>query len=128
MSAEGTHAAGGNLVTRVEKPWGYEVHWARTPRYVGKILHINAGHALSLQYHNVKEETVYLYSGSLLYEIEVNGELTKRYLKPGDSVHVLPKTVHRMTAIEDCDILEVSTPELDDVVRIEDRYGRVENG
>ncbi len=126
MSAEGTKTAGENLVTRVEKPWGYEVHWARTPRYVGKILHINAGHALSLQYHNVKEETVYLHSGSLLYEIEVNGELTKRYLKPGDSVHVLPKTIHRMTAIEDCDVLEASTPELDDVVRLEDRYGRSE--
>lgn len=126
MSAEGAKTAGENLVTRVEKPWGYEVHWARTARYVGKILHINAGHALSLQYHNVKEETVYLHSGSLLYEIEVNGELTKRYLKPGDSVHVLPKTVHRMTAIEDCDVLEASTPELDDVVRLEDRYGRSE--
>jgi quercetin dioxygenase-like cupin family protein len=125
MSAEGTKT-GENLVTRVEKPWGYEVHWARTPRYVGKILHINAGHALSLQYHNIKEETVYLFSGSLLYEIEVNGELTKRYMKPGDSVHVLPKTVHRMTAIEDCDVLEASTPELDDVVRLEDRYGRSE--
>lgn len=126
MSADGTKDAGGNLVTRVEKPWGYEVHWAKTQRYVGKILHINAGHALSLQYHNVKEETVYLFSGSLLYEIEVNGELTKRYLKPGDSVHVLPKTVHRMTAIEDCDVLEASTPELDDVVRLEDRYGRTD--
>jgi mannose-6-phosphate isomerase-like protein (cupin superfamily) len=126
MSAEGTKAAGENLVTRVEKPWGYELHWARTDRYVGKILHVNAGHALSLQYHNQKDETVYLYSGSLLYEIEVNGELTQRHMKPGDSVHVTPKTVHRMTAIEDCDVLEVSTPELDDVVRIEDRYGRTD--
>jgi mannose-6-phosphate isomerase len=116
------HAIDG--VTRVEKPWGYELHWAKTDRYVGKILHINAGHALSLQYHNLKDETVYLYSGRLLYEIEINGQLTKREMKPGDSIHVSPKTVHRMTALDDCDVFEVSTPELDDVVRLEDRYGR----
>ena len=113
-----------NIVTRVEKPWGYELHWARTERYVGKILHIKAGHALSLQYHNRKEETIYLHTGKLLYEIEVDGQLKKIEMKPGDSVHVVPKTVHRMTAIEDCDVLEASTPELDDVVRLEDRYGR----
>ncbi len=112
-------------VVRVEKPWGYELHWAKTDRYVGKVLHVKAGHALSLQYHNKKDETIYLHSGVLLFEIEVDGELTKRHMKPGDSVHVAPKTVHRMTAIEDCDVLEVSTPELDDVVRLEDRYGRV---
>ena len=113
-----------NAVVRVDKPWGYEIHWARAASYVGKILHINAGHALSLQYHNLKEETVYVQNGKLLYEIEVNGELTKREMGPGDSIHVPPKTVHRMTAIEDCDILEASTPHLDDVVRLEDRYGR----
>jgi mannose-6-phosphate isomerase len=113
-----------HIVKRVPKPWGYEIWWATTDRYVGKILHINAGHALSLQYHNIKDETIYLYSGKLLYEIEVNGELTKRELGPGDTVHVSPKTVHRMTAIEDSDVFEVSTPELDDVVRLEDRYGR----
>ena len=111
-------------VQRVEKPWGYEIWWAKTDRYVGKILHVNAGHALSLQYHNIKDETIYLYSGKLLYEIEVEGVLTKREMKPGDTQHVSPKTVHRMTAIEDSDIFEVSTPELDDVVRLEDRYGR----
>lgn len=114
----------GEKVTRVEKPWGYEIHWAKTNSYVGKILHINAGHALSLQYHNLKEETVYVQSGKLLYEIEVDGVLTKREMGPGDWIHVPPKTVHRMTAIEDCDILEASTPHLDDVVRLEDRYGR----
>jgi mannose-6-phosphate isomerase len=113
-------------VTRVEKPWGYELHWAKTERYVGKVLHVKAGHALSLQYHNVKDETIYLYSGRMLFEIERNGALTKEEMRPGDVVHVTPKTVHRMTAIEDCDVLEVSTPELDDVVRIEDRYGRVD--
>ena len=108
----------------VPKPWGHETIWAKTDRYVGKILHVNAGHALSLQYHNIKDETIYLYSGKLLYEIEVNGELTKRELLPGDTVHVSPKTVHRMTAIENTDVFEVSTPETDDVVRLEDRYGR----
>ena len=113
-----------HIVKRVEKPWGYEIWWARTDRYVGKILHVNAGHALSLQYHNIKDETIYLYSGKLLYEIEVNGELTKREMKPGDSLQVSPKTVHRMTAIEDSEVFEVSTPELEDVVRLEDRYGR----
>jgi mannose-6-phosphate isomerase-like protein (cupin superfamily) len=113
-------------VTRVEKPWGYELHWAKTERYVGKVLHVKAGHALSLQYHNRKDETIYLYSGRMLFEIEQNGQLQKREMRPGDRVHVTPKTVHRMTAIEDCDIFEVSTPELDDVVRLEDRYGRVD--
>lgn len=112
-------------VRRVEKPWGYELHWAVTDRYVGKILHVNAGHALSLQYHNRKEETILLYSGRMLFEIGAqNGPLTKREMKPGDKVHVTPGTVHRMTAIEDCDIFEVSTPDLDDVVRLDDRYGR----
>ena len=111
-------------ITRVEKPWGYELHWAKTERYVGKIIHINAGHALSLQYHNLKDETIYLQSGKLLFEIEVGGELKKVEMRPGEKVHVTPKTVHRMTAIEDCDVFEVSTPELHDVVRLEDRYGR----
>ena len=115
-----------DTVNRVEKPWGYELHWAKTDRYVGKVLHVTAGHALSLQYHNVKDETIYLYSGRMLFEIERDGVLTRHEMRPGESVHVVPKTVHRMTAIEDCDILEVSTPELDDVVRLEDRYGRVE--
>jgi mannose-6-phosphate isomerase-like protein (cupin superfamily) len=115
----------GTTLARVEKPWGYELHWAKTPRYVGKILHVRAGHALSLQYHNVKDETIYLYSGKMLFELgDADGKLTSHEMEPGDSVHVTPKTIHRMTAIEDCDIFEVSTPELDDVVRIEDRYGR----
>ena len=111
-------------VTRVEKPWGYELHWAKSDKYVGKIIHVNKGHALSLQYHNVKDETVFLWSGRLLFEIDVDGTLVSRELKPGEAVHVSPRTVHRMTAIEDSDILEASTPELHDVVRLEDRYGR----
>ena len=111
-------------VTRVDKPWGYELHWARTDRYVGKIIHVNRGHALSLQYHNVKDETIFLWSGRILFEIEVDGKLTGREMAPGEAVHITPKTVHRMTALQDSDILEASTPELQDVVRLEDRYGR----
>jgi len=117
-------------VKRVDKPWGYELHWAKTDRYVGKVIHVDAGHALSLQYHNQKDETIFLWSGRMLFEIAeghegtAGGPLTQREMKPGESVHVTPKTVHRMTAITDCDIFEVSTPELQDVVRLEDRYGR----
>ena len=112
---------------RVEKPWGYELWWARTDRYVGKILHVTRGESLSLQYHNVKDETIMLQSGKLLFETRptgAEGELRKVEMKPGDVFHITPGTLHRMTAIEDCDIVEVSTPELDDVVRLEDRYGR----
>ena len=113
-------------VTRVEKPWGYELHWAKTDKYVGKVIHVNAGHALSLQYHNQKDETIYLWSGRLLFEIQEGESLAKREMLPGERVHITPKTIHRMTAIEDSDIFEVSTPELHDVVRLEDRYGRAE--
>jgi mannose-6-phosphate isomerase len=111
-------------VVRVDKPWGYELLWAKTDRYVGKIIHVNAGHALSLQYHNVKTETVYLASGRVRYEIQDGGGLRTLDLLPGDRLHIPAGTVHRVTAIDDADIFEVSTPELDDVVRLEDRYGR----
>jgi mannose-6-phosphate isomerase len=131
-TAEGIELEGAvkDNVTRVEKPWGYELHWAKTDRYVGKLIHVNAGHALSLQYHNRKDETIYLHSGRLLFEVggpgapEPETGLAKREMRPGDREHITPKTVHRMTALEDSDIFEVSTPELDDVVRLEDRYGR----
>jgi mannose-6-phosphate isomerase len=112
---------------RVEKPWGYELWWARTDRYVGKILHLAQGESLSLQYHNVKDETILLQSGRLLLETGDKGErdqLRRIEMKPGDVFHIPPGTLHRMTGMEDCDILEVSTPELEDVVRLEDRYGR----
>jgi mannose-6-phosphate isomerase len=112
-------------VTKVDKPWGHELHWAKTERYVGKVLHVTAGHALSLQYHNVKDETIFLWKGKLLFEIQNGDALEKREMLPGESVHITPHTIHRMTAIEDSDIFEVSTPELDDVVRLEDRYGRI---
>ena len=108
----------GRDVKRVEKPWGYELHWALTPRYVGKVLHINAGHALSLQYHNIKEETILLWSGRMIFEIREGDALVRKTMGPGDRVHVTPKTVHRMTALEDSEIFEVSTPELDLLVEL----------
>jgi mannose-6-phosphate isomerase len=109
---------------RVEKPWGYELWWAVTDRYVGKVIHVNKGHALSLQYHNRKDETIFVWAGKILFERQEGDTLIGRELVPGDAVHVTPPTVHRMTALEDSDIFEVSTPETDDVVRLEDRYGR----
>ncbi len=111
-------------VTRVEKPWGYELIWAHTERYVGKTLHIKAGERLSLQYHRVKDETIHVQSGELRFIVEEDGALAERLLGPGESYHIKPGTKHRMMAITDCDVLEASTPELDDVVRLEDQYGR----
>jgi mannose-6-phosphate isomerase-like protein (cupin superfamily) len=110
---------------RVEKPWGYELWWAQTDRYVGKLLHVNAGHRLSLQYHVRKDETIHLWSGRLTLVLdEDGGGLREHQLEPGQSYHVKPGTRHRMIAITDCDILEASTPEVEDVVRLEDAYGR----
>ncbi len=112
-------------VKRVEKPWGHELIWAHTERYVGKMLHIAAGECLSLQYHRQKDETVMLLAGRMLLEHFAEGEEPRRTeLSPLQPFHVTPGLRHRMTALEDCDVLEVSTPELDDVVRLEDRYGR----
>ena len=111
-------------VRRVSKPWGYEIIWAHTDRYVGKVLHIDAGHALSVQYHNRKDETIYLLSGEMKYWVKLGDELEDVRLRQGDAFRITPGTVHYMEAITDCDILEASTPELDDVVRLEDRYGR----
>ena len=113
-------------VRRVDKPWGYEIIWAHTDRYVGKVLHINAGQALSVQYHNRKDETVYLLSGEMKYWVQPEGgpELRDMRLRVGDAFRITPGTVHYMEAVTDCDVLEASTPELDDVVRIKDRYGR----
>jgi mannose-6-phosphate isomerase len=111
---------------RIEKPWGYELHWAITDRYVAKILHINKGEALSLQYHQRKDEFQYVFKGAV--DIEVGGAdgiLATHRMSAGDTLHITPGTRHRLTAVEDTDIFEVSTPEIDDVVRLEDRYGRV---
>jgi mannose-6-phosphate isomerase len=112
-------------IRRVEKPWGYELIFAHTESYVGKILHVNAGHALSLQYHEVKDETLYLADGEVELVVEEDGSLVTTVLRSGDSYRIIPYTRHRMVAgVNGCDIIEVSTPELDDVVRLEDRYGR----
>lgn len=108
----------------VQKPWGHETIWAHTSRYVGKVLHIKAGHALSVQYHNMKDETVHLLSGELLYRVQKGDALEDMHLKTGESFRITPGTIHQMEAVTDCDVLEVSTPELDDVVRLSDRYGR----
>ena len=110
--------------TRVDKPWGHELIFARTDRYVGKVLHIKAGHALSLQYHRVKDETVCLWSGSMRFVTGEGETKAEHVMSPGESIHVTPGMRHRMIAVTDCDVLEASTPELDDVVRLEDRYGR----
>jgi len=111
-------------VRRVEKPWGHEIIWAHTERYVGKVLFIKAGHALSLQYHEVKDETVHVWTGKMNFQTGEGDTLTDRILGPGESFHITPHLRHRMIAIEDTQVLEVSTPELNDVVRLEDRYGR----
>ena len=118
--------SGRSDVTIVPKPWGHEVIWAHTDRYVGKILHIKAGHALSVQYHNRKDETVYLLSGEMIYWVKLDGEDDLRDMKltVGDAFRITPGTIHYMEAVTDCDVLEASTPELDDVVRLKDRYGR----
>jgi mannose-6-phosphate isomerase len=112
-------------VRKVEKPWGHELIWARTDRYVGKILFVRAGERLSLQYHETKDETIYVLSGKIVFEVGAKGEEREDLiLKAGDAYHITPLTTHRMIAVEDTQILETSTAELDDVVRLEDKYGR----
>ena len=108
---------------KVEKPWGHELIWAETERYVAKVLFIKQGHKLSLQYHRVKDETLFVESGEMRLEIGEGGA-ESRIMKSGDTYHVLPGTIHRMVALTDVRVFEASTPELDDVVRLEDAYGR----
>ena len=119
--------SGKSQVTIVPKPWGHEVIWAHTPLYVGKILHIKAGQALSVQYHNQKDETIHLLRGEMIYRVgggEVGSALREVSLVAGESFRNEPGMVHQMEAVTDCDVLEASTPHLDDVVRLSDRYGR----
>lgn len=122
--------AGRSPVRIVPKPWGHEVIWAHTDRYVGKVLHIKAGHALSIQYHEKKDETIHLLSGRLIYRVASgaaghgHSELRDVELKEGESFRNTPGTIHQMEAVTDCVLLEASTPHLDDVVRLQDRYGR----
>jgi mannose-6-phosphate isomerase len=112
-------------IRTVPKPWGHETIWAHSEFYVGKVLHIKAGHSLSVQYHNQKDETIHLLRGRMRYRVgEVGGTLHEVELSEGQSWRNAPLMVHQMEAITDCDVLEASTPHLDDVVRLTDRYGR----
>jgi len=109
-------------MTKIEKPWGYEIHWAQTDDYVGKLLFIKAGHRLSKQYHEVKEETLYVLKGTL-YNYDENDTPIK--ILPGESFHVKPGQIHRFGATySNVEVIEVSTPHLDDVIRLEDDYSR----
>jgi mannose-6-phosphate isomerase-like protein (cupin superfamily) len=113
---------------RVEKPWGWELIYSLTDQYCGKLLFVREGHALSLQFHRTKDEAWYVQEGRAKLELGSAGDsvLNEEVIRPGDAFHFLPGTVHRVTALEDTLILEVSTPHLEDVVRLEDRYGRAE--
>lgn len=119
------------MVRRVPKSWGYEIIWAQSDKYVGKVLHIDAGEILSLQYHQVKDETIMVQTGriQLEYYSAFEGKNNKHVIDmvPGDSFHIQPGLRHRIIARQDADVIEVSTPELDDVVRVEDRHGRTHN-
>jgi mannose-6-phosphate isomerase len=113
---------------RVEKPWGYELIWARSEHYAGKLLAVKAGHALSLQFHREKDESWYVLEGRAELEFAAPGEkaTSTEVVTPGAAFRIRPGTVHRIRALEDTVIAEVSTPQLDDVVRLEDSYGRAE--
>ena len=115
------------MIRRVDKPWGHEIIYAHTERYAGKILFVRAGERLSLQFHRRKEETIYVLSGSLDFVVEEGGALVTRVLASGEAFHIPPGTRHRMIAREDTQVAEVSSPELDDVVRLEDVYGRADD-
>ena len=109
---------------RVAKPWGHEIIWAHADKYVGKILHIEPGHVLSLQYHNKKDESIYVLSGEIILRLQQGETLIERRVRQGEAFHIPPKLIHQFEAVTVTDLLEASTPELDDVVRLKDRYGR----
>jgi len=110
---------------RIDKPWGYELRWAITDRYAGKLIHVDAGHSLSLQYHVQKDESIFVQRGALDLVLEDDaGKVRTHRLLPGMSARVRPGRRHRFIAVEDTDPFEVSSPEIDDVVRLEDAYGR----
>jgi mannose-6-phosphate isomerase-like protein (cupin superfamily) len=111
-------------VTRIPKPWGYEIIWARTDRYVGKILHVTAGQRLSLQFHHQKDETLYLLRGKVKLTLQNGNDRREIMMEPGQAFHIPPLLIHRLEALEDSDLAEASTTELSDVVRLEDQYGR----
>jgi len=110
---------------RVAKPWGYEIIWAKAQKYVGKILHIEPGHVLSLQYHNKKDESIYVLSGEIILRLQQGETLIERRARAGEAFHIPPRQIHQFEAVVVTDLLEASTPELDDIVRLKDRYGRV---
>lgn len=112
-------------VTRIPKPWGYELIWGKTDRYVGKVLHVNTGESLSLQYHEMKDETLFVIRGKVRLGLQHGEEKRTVILEVGQAFHIPPGLIHRIEALEEADIIEASTTELDDVVRLEDRYGRV---
>jgi mannose-6-phosphate isomerase-like protein (cupin superfamily) len=113
------------LPQKTEKPWGYELLFAHTPKYAGKVIFVKKGHRLSLQYHEKKDESMYIYQGTVRIEIEeANGCMISKIAPSGYSIRIPPLIKHRLEAIEDATLLEVSTPELEDVVRVEDDYGR----
>ncbi len=112
---------------KIEKPWGFEILFALTDSYVGKVLKIYEGEMLSLQYHRIKDETIYLSEGEMMLDVEEDGKMIERRLLPGDSYRIKPGVKHRMKAVKECLVFEVSTPHLEDVVRLEDKYGRVKN-
>jgi len=120
-------AGNGHILPRkIKKPWGFEVLFAETSRYAGKVLFVRKNCRLSLQYHKVKDEVLYVHDGKVNMEIERYGEHKESLtLGAGDCVRITPLTRHRLTAIEDAMLFEVSTPELDDVVRLDDDYGRI---
>ena len=112
-------------VERVEKPWGYEIVFARTDRYCGKVLVVRKGEQLSLQFHREKDEVMYVQEGRIELEIgDPGGQLETEVVGPGHAFRFTPGTVHRWRALEDTVVLEASTPELDDVVRLDDSSGR----
>jgi oxalate decarboxylase/phosphoglucose isomerase-like protein (cupin superfamily) len=113
------------LPQKTEKPWGYELLYAHTPLYVGKVIFVKKGFRLSLQYHKEKDESMYLLKGKVLFSVQPqNGKLTETVGEPGFCLHLPPMMIHRVEALEDATILEVSTPQLSDVVRLQDDYGR----
>lgn len=114
-----------NIPKKVEKPWGWELWIALSEHYAGKIIHINPGELLSLQYHKIKDESIYVLKGFLVLEIKENENLKEIKLEEGDCFRIPPGTIHRFKSSSGCDIIEVSTPQLEDVVRLEDKYGRV---
>ena len=112
------------LPRKTEKPWGYELLYALTPKYAGKVIFVKQGQRLSLQYHQKKDETMYIYQGKISIEVEKEGRMVQSELSPGASIRIPALTRHRVKALEDTLLLEVSTPELEDVVRLADDYGR----